>query len=470
METTMRGHPEKLALEKTLKQSFQQDDVHYAAQREEDEKWTQVRDAVMFFPPPPFKGRQDDDFRQWLKRFNRWALCCRYDDLRKCEILPVLLEDRAEYAYDTVPREVRGDFNALTERLMEKLQPPRLSDLKSIELHSRQQRLDETVNDFAYDIQTLTRLAYPELSTTVHESLMKRLFLNGLTPSLRKFVMINEPPTFDAAVTAARRQEAQEEFTFLRYSLPQKPNLQPTAELMNRIRKLELTVEERNRNSIKPETDSNDDASDQEAQQSPNGYNCQLQAPRRTRQQQPYLHWSDREQPRCWQCNRPGHKQSECLDLLLPKESLKHDEQEIQIKEIRRIEDKIEALRLQNECLQEQLCPKRVAGVFSTPTVQTNDSHTQTKETNEKIRRLEEDNAKLNRVADEAKTECRRLKQQLNVELRDKLSVMNELIAEREHSQSLENQLTWIKAKLGTDCSFQVGNDKPHHPPDTPMT
>ncbi len=134
------------------------------AQRDED-TYAPVRDAVMFSPPPPFGGQPGEDFREWLKRFNRWGLSCHYTDPRKCEILPVLLEGRAENIYDAVPKEKRGDYKALTDMLIERLQPPRLSDLRSVELHSRQQHPGEAVADYARDIQMLTRQAYPEIDT-----------------------------------------------------------------------------------------------------------------------------------------------------------------------------------------------------------------------------------------------------------------------------------------------------------------
>ncbi len=76
----------------------------------DDNAFALVRDAVMFSPPPPFRGQPGEDFQTWLKKFNRWGLCCHYSDLRKCEILPVLLEGRAENIYDAVPKEVRGNY------------------------------------------------------------------------------------------------------------------------------------------------------------------------------------------------------------------------------------------------------------------------------------------------------------------------------------------------------------------------
>ena len=41
-----------------------------------EDAYGMLRDSVLFSsvsPPAPFKGLPGDDFRDWLKRFNRWA-------------------------------------------------------------------------------------------------------------------------------------------------------------------------------------------------------------------------------------------------------------------------------------------------------------------------------------------------------------------------------------------------------------
>lgn len=99
----------------------------------------------------------------------------------------MLLEGRAENIYDSVPTEVRGDYEVLTALLMERLQPPRLLDLRSVELHARQQRSGEAVAEYARNIQVLTRQAYPEIDAVAQDQLMKRIFLNGFSASLRTY-------------------------------------------------------------------------------------------------------------------------------------------------------------------------------------------------------------------------------------------------------------------------------------------
>ncbi len=444
------------------------------AQRDDADYFMQ--DAVMFSPPPPFRGLPDEDFSQWLKRFNRWALCCHYSTMRKCEILPVLLHERAEAIYDTLQPSVREDYDKLTTVLTERLQPPRLSDLKSVELHAREQRPDEAVADFAYDIQMLTRQAYPELKAEAQEQLTRRLFLNKLTSSLRRIVMLREPLTFDEAVAAARRQEAQEQFTCARFNLTEKQNSELIDKLLDRVSKLERTVDERTGDEIDYDVEPEDDGPDEEWYQRPNGYGNPPRVPRRALKQSRRLRWTDRGQPICWQCNRPGHKQAECPDVMHSDGPKMTDESHVVATyHVRRSEDEDhkmleleaqhlknerEVQQLQNERLMERMYPRRVATIRCVPsTAHKGDADARTNELEQKLKRVEEDNTKLQRVAIEAESKCRNLKQQLEKEVRKNQLLHADLMKEEYRSKGLEDQLTRAEAALQANREINATKD-----------
>ncbi len=346
-----------------------------------------IRDSMLFKPPPPFRGIPGEDFREWLKRFNRWALCCHYSQLRKCEILPVLLEGRAENVYDALPIQARGDFDALSKTLLERLQPPRLSDLKSVVLHAREQRSGEAVIDFARDIQKLTRQAYPNVDTSGQDQIMKRIFLNGLLPALRTFVMYSDPETFDDAVTAAQRQEAQQQFNEMRAEQVDKQTAEITNKILNRFSKFTVTPEGHNfginyRNPTRQQGSRQQNYRTappfSQSNQQRLGHGNAYQAPKRFPNQPQRLRWSERGEPICWRCRKPGHRQSQCPEGTQSQGHRKPSPRRVMT--IRRINDENfnfskaeitqlihenEILQKQNERLVEQLYPKRAAAVIS---------------------------------------------------------------------------------------------------------
>ncbi len=108
----------------------------------------------------------------------------------------------------------RANFNALITALKTKFKPAQLSDLRSVELHSRSQGPKESVADFAQAIQKLMKQAYPEVADEARRQLMKRFFLNGLHHDLRRLVLISKPATFEEAETQARAQEASDHVVF----------------------------------------------------------------------------------------------------------------------------------------------------------------------------------------------------------------------------------------------------------------
>ena len=237
--------------------------------------------------------------------------------------------------------------------------------------------------EFARDVQILTRQAYPEIDALAQDQLMKRIFLNGLTSSLRKFVILSDPATFDEAVTAARRQEAQEKFNYLRYSLPEKQPDEITAKLLTRINKLELALEETKTGTA------NRSPALQHKKRQPN--TLQSYSQRSTRYGNPFqpanrspsqpgpLRWNDQGAPLCWLCNRPGHRKAQCPNSKRGQVPLNQERRAMAVEttkqssctsdngfqlEMKKLAEENETLRLQNERLMEQLYPKRAAAVF----------------------------------------------------------------------------------------------------------
>ncbi len=138
---------------------------------------TENKEAVVSnFELKPFHANISDNFDEWLKRFNRLAQANNWADNRKKNILPYYLVGSAEQTYDNTTQAEHATFAALVTALKEKFKPAQLSDLRSVELHSRFQGAKESVGDFAQAIQKLTKQAYPEVEDAARRQLMKSFF------------------------------------------------------------------------------------------------------------------------------------------------------------------------------------------------------------------------------------------------------------------------------------------------------
>jgi len=130
-----------------------------------------------------FYGRSDENFLLWVDRFNRLAQANGWDDKRKRLTIPTCFRGFAELAYNAIPLDIRTEmkFNDLVERLTERFVPADNAELKGYLLHNRRQGTSEPVLTYALEIQQLTLEAYPDVSATTLDTLMKRFFIDGTT-------------------------------------------------------------------------------------------------------------------------------------------------------------------------------------------------------------------------------------------------------------------------------------------------
>lgn len=161
---------------------------------------------------PLFSGGAADNFDKWIKHFDRAAQAARLTEERKCELLPLFLRDAAEAAYEEILQNERHVYETVKNRLHDKLQPVKLSDLASTILAHRKQLENEPVITYADTVQRLVKESYPELDAKAREIVLFRQFLNGLKPNLSDKVIGSNPTTFQEALAKARQYEAQDHF------------------------------------------------------------------------------------------------------------------------------------------------------------------------------------------------------------------------------------------------------------------
>jgi len=100
-------------------------------------------------------------------------------------------------------------FDKIVTLLRNRFNPAHASEIKSSELHNQRQRIGEHVLDFSVCIQQLANDVYYDLDYNVRNQLMRRFFVGGLLPDVRRVVISTNPTTFEDAELAARNDEAQ---------------------------------------------------------------------------------------------------------------------------------------------------------------------------------------------------------------------------------------------------------------------
>ena len=75
------------------------------------------------------------------------------------------------------------------------------------DLYNRVQGQEDTVADFGWAIQDMTRRAHSTMSNEDQDILCCEHFLHGLCPNLKRLVLVANPTSFTDAVAAAKREE-----------------------------------------------------------------------------------------------------------------------------------------------------------------------------------------------------------------------------------------------------------------------
>ena len=294
------------------------------------------RDAVEDSYPTKlgtFAGTPSENWAKFLARFNRLGQANGWDDNKKRDVLPFYLRGAAEEAYEDISQDNRQTYAGLVDKLGERFSPAKIADLRSIELHNRVQKQDEPVSDFSAEILRLTRSAYPDLTRDHQRGLMKRFFLNGLRPELRRLVMLGNPDTFEAAEKAARAQEASDHFLYgnapwlnredsekNRKCVVRNLDAQSTTRFLpapvtssedkfdlifKRLNIMEAETRKAREEQMKPLTNSRAHNFSQERKFQPRQF---PQASRRT--------MTSNGRPICHYCRQPGHVQANCFKRL----------------------------------------------------------------------------------------------------------------------------------------------------------
>ena len=93
--------------------------------------------------------------------------------------------------------EIQNDFDTAVQKLKQRFCPKEPERMYYSELFQRKQISGESVEDYGNAILKLARRAHGGVSLDEHYRLAMEHFLQGLHPSLRRFVMMSDPQSFE---------------------------------------------------------------------------------------------------------------------------------------------------------------------------------------------------------------------------------------------------------------------------------
>ena len=143
-----------------------------------------------------YSGR--GDLAAWLIRFNR---CCmltnKQEENTKGQIIMLCLAGQALAVAEQLVLERNGaqTFAQVQARLESVFATAAIRERQMKSFETRTQRADETVDDFMLDLVTLFRSANPDAPDREFQKSVKRKFMQGISPALRRalYVFCNDP-------------------------------------------------------------------------------------------------------------------------------------------------------------------------------------------------------------------------------------------------------------------------------------
>ena len=155
--------------------------------------------TVLFSKLDKFTGNEDGmDLNTYLRNFDRCCLVAgKTDDTVKGQLLLLMVEGQAKAVLEEM-EELAADpqkYSDLTEKLRSVFDTPSARECKMMNFERRTQRLDESEEEFMFDLLKLFRQSNPWVGTNITDSAVKRKFLQGISPTLKRglFVFCNAP-------------------------------------------------------------------------------------------------------------------------------------------------------------------------------------------------------------------------------------------------------------------------------------
>ncbi|GFU71982.1 retrovirus-related Pol polyprotein from transposon 412 [Trichonephila clavipes] len=132
---------------------------------------------------------------------------------KACQLAASLRADAADIL-QTLPKTQRLDFDALVNALELRFGEKCVKDYSRLQLKSRQQKVSETLQELATDVERLSHLAFSDCPTEVREVLALQHFIDGVRdPEIQKALRMADLKDLKGALVFAMKFEAAQQAT-----------------------------------------------------------------------------------------------------------------------------------------------------------------------------------------------------------------------------------------------------------------
>ncbi|XP_075168511.1 uncharacterized protein LOC142240690 [Haematobia irritans] len=156
--------------------------------------------------PPVFDGSTSFD----VFKFQFEMVACRnlWNDNDKAIELLLALKGNAADVIQSIPAASRNNYNEVIAALQRKYGGEHKQDIFRMELRGRVQKSNETLQDFATEVERLVLLTYPGESHPLVDRIKIETFVNGIRdPDIKCATYASQKATFAETVTFAHAQE-----------------------------------------------------------------------------------------------------------------------------------------------------------------------------------------------------------------------------------------------------------------------
>ena len=141
--------------------------------------------------PAPFTGDPTENINEFLEKFNTYCDFVRYNDAKRCDLLPMLLTGRALSWFRSLPRTGRS-WNETEKLVKDKYGPSAIGYVQQSILLEKIQGSTESVKKYADDVFKRLYL------TGTKDPEAWKIFAKGLRP-IKFLVLQKQPETLDQA-------------------------------------------------------------------------------------------------------------------------------------------------------------------------------------------------------------------------------------------------------------------------------
>uniref|UniRef100_A0A7M5WX58 CCHC-type domain-containing protein n=1 Tax=Clytia hemisphaerica TaxID=252671 RepID=A0A7M5WX58_9CNID len=151
---------------------------------------------------PKFKGTEEPFVTDFFNYFDQYAKYYSLTDDDKLLVFPSCLEENALFFFGTLQPGEIDTFKKIKDIFKEKYYPKKLEMLKIAQLHGRKMTKTESLETYSLSIQNEAR----KLELSDKEA--KNIFVQGLQPDLKEYVMLHYPDTYAEARALAENKYA----------------------------------------------------------------------------------------------------------------------------------------------------------------------------------------------------------------------------------------------------------------------